>query len=85
MREDAETSAHSTVRPRVRLTPVPTCRGDPSIDFQTLGNEEKDMKDHIIQNVCSKFAKCIDFLDNFPVPFWRMFMNDCLWSVFNLE
>ena len=56
MREDAETSAHSTGRPGVRLTPAPKCGGDPSIESQTLRDEERDTKDYIIQNVCSHFA-----------------------------
>ena len=40
VREDAETSAHSTERPGARLTPAPKFRKDPSIEFQTLRVEE---------------------------------------------
>ena len=44
------------------------------------------MKDHIIPNICSKFVKHINKLDNFPVQkaIWSMFMNDCTWAVLNL-
>ena len=51
VREGAETSAHNTGRLRVRLTPAPKFREDPSIEFQTPSNENKDLKDHIIQNM----------------------------------
>ena len=53
-----------------------------SIDI-TISNEERDVKGHIIQNVCSILEKSIDKLDNVPVneAIRRMFMNDCMSAV----
>ena len=55
MREDSEASVHSTEKPVVRLAPAPKFCEELSMEFQPLSNEEKDIKDHIIQNVCHKF------------------------------
>ena len=35
--------------------------------FQTLGGEDKDLNDRIIQNMCSIFGSDIQQLVNFPV------------------
>ena len=53
VRVDAASSTHSTERHGARLTPAPKRQGGPSIDFQTPSDEGKDMKDHIIRNMCS--------------------------------
>ena len=67
IREDAETSAHSTVRPGAKLTPAPKKSRRSIMNFQPLSNEEGNLKDHSLLNVCSTSGKDIDKLDNFPV------------------
>ena len=83
MQEDAESSAHSTWKPEVRLTPAIKFREDPSMEFQPLSDGEKDVKNHIIQNVCSTFWKDTNKLDNFPMhdAIW----SNCLWAVLCLS
>ena len=87
MRDDAEASVHSTGKPVVRLTQGSKVREDPSMEFQPLSNEEKDIKNHIIQNVCSKFGTDTDKLVNFPVyvSTRSMFKNDWIWAAFCLS
>ena len=85
MREDAETIAHNTEISGARMKPAPKCRGDPSTEFQPLSNEESDLKDNIIQNVCSNFWEHIDKLDNFqytglPVPVRGVFIFIWFWD-----
>ena len=63
MREDAVACAHSTEKPVV-MTPVPKFREDPSMEFQLISNEEKDME-NIIQKVSSKTEEDIHKMDNF--------------------
>ena len=86
VREDAASSAHGTERPGVRLTPALKFREEPSIEFQTLSDEGKDMKDHM-RNMCSLFWTDINKLEQFLVneAIWSMFMNDCMWAAFYLS
>ena len=58
-------STHSTERPGVRLTPPQKPQGEPSIDFEPLSDEGKDMKDHIIRNMCSTFGNDTNKLESF--------------------
>ena len=65
VREDAASSSHNTGRPGVKSKPAPKFREDFWIEFQTLSSEDKDLKGHIIKNMCSTFGKYIHKLDNF--------------------
>ena len=63
MRENAETSAQSTVRPGAKLTPAPKKSRRSIMNFRPLTNEEGNLKDHSIVNVCSTSGKDVDKLD----------------------
>ena len=84
VRQDAASSTHSTGRHRERLTPAPKSQGDTSIDLQPLSDEGKQMKDHIIRNMCSTNWETYQQVRNIPCMklIWSVFMNGCMWAAF---
>ena len=81
MRENVESSARRTGKTFAKLTSPPKFGEGPSMEFQHLSDEETDIKDHTIQNVCSTFGIDIYNLDNFHV-------NETIrsmWAVFCLR
>ena len=79
VREDTASSINSTGRSGERLTPAPKSQGDPSMDLQPPSDEGKDMKDHIIWNIGSKFGKKL--LTSYSIVPSMKWFDICSWTI----